>query len=116
MVALTAPRKTVRISDVVEVGEVQCIDKHNERGLHCCSWSLPSPEKGKERRVSVSSFMPKKQFSVASPSASRPSFEAALMKSFEKSGTGRTGSDPRIAALFQGDGINICNCINVDRL
>ena len=45
----------------------------------------------------------KKQFSVSSPSASRPSFEAAFQKSFEKSGARRSGRDRRNAPVFQGD-------------
>ena len=44
----------------------------------------------------------KKQFSVASPSASRPSFESALEKSFEKSGARRSSHDCRNAPFFQG--------------
>ena len=43
----------------------------------------------------------KKQFSVSSPSASRPSFESALQKSFEKSGARRSGRDRRNAPVFQ---------------
>ena len=43
----------------------------------------------------------KKQFSVESPSARRPSFEAALEKSFEKSGARRSGRDCRNAPIFQ---------------
>ena len=49
-----APRTTVRISDVVEVGHVQYVEEHNKLGLICCSRSLSSPGKGKERRVPVS--------------------------------------------------------------
>ena len=33
----TAPRTTVRISDVVEVGDVQYVAEHEELGLRCCS-------------------------------------------------------------------------------
>ena len=44
----------------------------------------------------------KKQFSVESPSASRPSFEAALVKSFRNSGARRSGRDCREAPVFQG--------------
>ena len=45
----------------------------------------------------------KKKFSVANPSAGRPSFESALQKSFEKSGVRRSGHDRRNAPVFQGD-------------
>ena len=44
----------------------------------------------------------KKQFSVDSPSASRPSFESALQKSFEKSGARRSSRGRRNAPVFQG--------------
>ena len=43
----SAPRTTVRISDVVEVGDVQYVAEHEKLGLRCCSWS--SPGKGKKR-------------------------------------------------------------------
>ena len=82
----SAPRTTVRISDVVEVGDVQYVAKHEKFGLPCCSRSTSSPGKKKKRRAPVSPGVVKKQFSVSSPSASRPSFESALQKSFEKSG------------------------------
>ena len=44
----------------------------------------------------------KKQFSVSSPSVSRPSLEFALEKSFEKSGARRSGRNRRNAPVFQG--------------
>ena len=47
-------------------------------------------------------MLQKKQFSVESPSASRPSFESALEKSFEKSGTRISSRDCRSALVFQG--------------
>ena len=43
-----------------------------------------------------------KQLSVESPSVSRPSFEAALRKSLEKSGARRCGRDCRNVPVFQG--------------
>ena len=77
-----SPRTTVRISHFVEVGDVQYIEEHIKLGLPCCSQSVSSPGKSKKRRVPVSlAAAKKKQFSVESPSASRPSFEAALEKS-----------------------------------
>ena len=79
-----APRTTVHISDVVEVGDVQYVAEHEKLGLPCCSRSTSSPGKSKKRRAPVSSGVVKKQFSVSSPSASRPSFESAPQKSFEK--------------------------------
>ena len=47
-------------------------------------------------------MLQKKQFSVESLSASRPSFEAALEKSFQKSGARRSGRDLRNLPVFQG--------------
>ena len=44
----TAPRTTVCISDVVEVGDVQYIEQHDKLGLPCCSRSESSPGKSKE--------------------------------------------------------------------
>ena len=96
----SAPRTTVCISDVVEVGDVQYVAEHEKLGLPCCSRS--SPGKGKKRQSSASPGVSKKQFSVSSPSVSRPSFESALQKSFEKSGARRSGRDRRNAPVFQG--------------
>ena len=98
----SAPRTTVRISDVVEVGDVQYVTKHEKLGLPCCSRSASSPGKSKKRRAPVSPGVVKKQFSVSSPSASRPSFESALQKCFEKSGARKSGRDRRNAPVFQG--------------
>ena len=95
-----APGTTVRISDVVEVGDVQYLAEHEKLGLPCCSQS--SPGKGKKRQSSASPGVVEKQFSVCSPSVSRPSFESALEKSFEKSGARRSGRDRRNAPVFQG--------------
>ena len=95
----SAPRTTVRISDVVEVGDVQKVAEPEKLGLPCCSPS--SPGKGKKRQSSVSPGVSKKQFSVSSPSVSRPSFESALDKSFEKSGARKSGRDCRNTPIFQ---------------
>ena len=94
-----APRTTVRISDVVEVEDVQYVEEHDELGLPCCSRS--NPGKNNKRRVPVSPVVAKKQFSVESPSASRPSFEAVLEKSFQKSGARKSGRDRCHASIFQ---------------
>ena len=48
----SAPRSTVHISDVVEVGNVQYVAEHEKLGLLCCSRS--SPGKGKKRQSSIS--------------------------------------------------------------
>ena len=96
----SAPRTTVRISDVVEVGDVQYVAEHENLGLPCCSRS--SPGKGKKGQSSASPGVSKKKFSVSSPSVSRPSFESALQKSFEKSGARRSGRDRRNTPVFQG--------------
>ena len=45
----TAPRTTVRISDVVELGDVQYVEEHNNLGLFGCSRSVSSPGKSKKR-------------------------------------------------------------------
>ena len=96
----SAPKTTLRISDVVEVGDVQYVAEHEKLGLPCCSQS--SPGKGKKRQSSASLGVTKKQFSVCSPSVSRPSFESALQKSFEKSGARRSSRDRRNAPVFLG--------------
>ena len=98
----SAPRTTVRISDVVEVGDVQYVAEHEKLGLPCCSRPTFSPGKSKKRWAPVGPGVVKKQFSVSSPSASRPSFESALQKSLEKSGARRSGRDRRNAPVFQG--------------
>ena len=80
-VGQTAPKTTVRISDVVEVGDVQYVAEHEKLRLPCCSRSRPG--KGKKRQSSASPGVTKKKhFSLCSPSVSRPSFESALQKSF----------------------------------
>ena len=107
------PEQTVRDSDVVEVGDVQYVAEHEKLGLPCCSRSTSSPGKSKKRRAPVSPGFVKKQFSVSSPSASRPSFESALQKSFEKSGARRSGHDRRNAPVFQGGYQQQFNCIFV---
>ena len=96
----SAPGTTVRISDVVEVGDVQYVAEHEKLGLPCCS--RPSPGKSKKKQSSVSPGVPEKQFSVSSQSVSRPSFGSAPEKSFEKSGARRSGRDRRNAPVFQG--------------
>ena len=97
----SAPRTTVCISDFVEVGDVQYVAEHEKLGLPCCSRSTSGPGRSKKRRTPVSPGVVKKQFSVSSPSASRPSIESALHKTFEKSGARRSGRDRRIAPVFQ---------------
>ena len=56
----SAPRTTVRISDVVEVGDVQYVAEHEKLGLPCCSRSTSSPGKGKKRQASMSPVVSKK--------------------------------------------------------
>ena len=58
----TAPRTTVRISDVVEVGDVQYVAEHEKLGLPCCSRSTSSPGKSKKRRAPVSPGVTKNSF------------------------------------------------------
>ena len=57
----------------------------------------------------MSPVVAKKQFSVESLSAGRPSFHAALEKSFEKSSARRSGRDRRTAPVLQGDIISMLN-------
>ena len=83
---LISCRWAIRISDVVEVRDVQYVAEHEKLGLHCCCKSASSPGKSKRRRAPVSPGVTKKQFSVSSPSASRPSIESALQENLEKSG------------------------------
>ena len=44
----TAPRTTVRISDVNDVGDVQYVEEHEKLSLPCCSPSASSPGKSKK--------------------------------------------------------------------
>ena len=101
VVGESAPRTTVHISDVVEVGDVQYVAEHENLSLPCCSRSTSISVKSKKRRAPVSPGLVKKQFSVSIPSASRRSFETALQKSFEKSGARRSGRDRLNAPVFQ---------------
>ena len=78
VVGEAAPRTTVRIANVVEVGHVQFKNEHHNIGLSCCGQSVLSPGKGKKRRVPASPVKSKKLFSVSGPSADRPSFEVSL--------------------------------------
>ena len=57
----TAPRTTVRISDVEEVGDVQYVAEHEKLGLPCCSQSASRPGKIKKRRAPVSPAVTKKK-------------------------------------------------------
>ena len=100
----SAPRTTVRISDVVEVRDVKYVAEHEKLGLSCCSRS--SPGKGKKRQSSTSPGVSKKQFSVSSPSVSCPSFESALQKSFEKSGRGEVVAIAVMPQYSKGDTSN----------
>ena len=56
----SAPRTTDRISDVVEVGDVQYVAEHEKLGLPCSSRS--SPGKGKKRQSSSSPGVSKNSF------------------------------------------------------
>ena len=55
-----APRTTVRISDVVEVGGVQYVEEHNKFSLPSCSRCVSSPGKSKKRRKLVGPVVAKK--------------------------------------------------------
>ena len=80
---------------------MQYVAEHENLGLPFCSRSTSSPGKSKKKRAPVSPGLVKKHFSVSSPSASRPSSESALQKSFEKSGARGSGRDRRNAPFFQ---------------
>ena len=56
----TASRTSVRISDVIEVGDVQYVAEHEELGLPCCSRSASNLGKSKKRRAPVSPGVAKK--------------------------------------------------------
>ena len=56
----TAPLTSVRISDVVDVGDVQYVAEHEKLGLPCCSRLASSPGKRKKRRAPVSPGVAKK--------------------------------------------------------
>ena len=56
----TAPRTTVRISYVLEVGDVQCVEEHGKLGLLCCKRSASNLGKSKKRREPVSPGVTKK--------------------------------------------------------
>ena len=56
----TAPRTTVCISDVVEVGDVQYFEEHEKLYLSYCSRSASNPGKNRKRRVPVSPGVAKK--------------------------------------------------------
>ena len=58
----TAPRTTIRISDIVEVGDVQYVAEHEKLSLPCCSRSASRPGKSKTRRAPVSPSVTKKVF------------------------------------------------------
>ena len=60
-VGVSSPRTTVRISDMVEVGDVRYVEEQNKLGLLCCSRSVSSPGKNKERRVPVGPVVAKKE-------------------------------------------------------
>ena len=102
----SAPRTTVRISDVVEVGDVQYEAEHEKLGLPCCSRS--SPGKGKKRQSLMSPGVSKKQFSFCSPSVSRPSFESALeRKALRSRGRGEAVAIAVMPQYSKGDTSNI---------
>ena len=54
VVGEVALRTNVRISDIVEVGDVQYVKENDKLGLPCCSRSVSRPGKSKKRRVPVS--------------------------------------------------------------
>ena len=58
----TAPRATVRISDVLEVGDVRYVAEHEKFGLPCCSRSASIPGKSKKSQAPVSPGVAKKSF------------------------------------------------------
>ena len=96
-----APCTPVRISDVVEMGDVQYVEEHLKHCLPCCSRSFSSPGSSKKRRMPESPVAAQREFSVESPSDSRPSFAVALEKSFEKLDAIRSGRECWKAPVFQ---------------
>ena len=115
VVAEASPRTSVRISDIVELGDVQDVEEHNRLGLPCCSRSVSSPRETEKRPQRVSLVAAKKKhFSIESPSASRPSIEAVSKKNFEKLGARRSGRDRRNAPVSHGGYQEHFNCIYVE--
>ena len=78
------------------------LQKYYKLGLLCCSRSLSSPGKSKKRRVPVRPVAAKKPFTLESPSATRPSFEVVLEKSFEFSGATRSGRNQCNTPVLHG--------------
>ena len=56
-----APHTTLRISDVVEVGDMQYVEEHEKFGLPCYCRSASSLGKSKKRRAPVSPGVAKKK-------------------------------------------------------
>ena len=84
----------------------QYIEEHLELCRLCCSRTVLTPGKSEKRRMPVIPVVAKKRFSGDSPSASRPSLQVALEKTFEESGARRSGRDRRNAPVFQRDTSN----------
>ena len=58
----TAPRTAVGLSDLVEVGDVRCLNDRYDPGLPSCSWTTSNPVKGKTMRDCASPVLAKKRF------------------------------------------------------
>ena len=101
-VSAAATRTTVRKPDAVEVRDFQYINEQHKHALPFCSLPTPSPGRRQKRRVPLSLVVLRMSFSVASPSASHPSIEAAPEKSFEKLGARRSCRDPRNVPVLPG--------------
>ena len=93
-----AARAGVRVSNVLEVGDVQYLDKNHDAGLPSTSLYHSSSVKGKNRRISASPILKKKKFSVANLAPAHTSFEAAVEKTFAESRARRRGRDPQFSS------------------
>ena len=110
VINLSSGRSGVRISNIVQVKNVQFkSDKPHKPVLPGTSRRIPSACKGQKRTTS-SLLLNKKKFLFAncSPLTSRkfnsleePSFEASLVKNFERAGTRKNYRDRRADPIFQ---------------
>ena len=98
----TARGTTVRLSDVVEVGDVWFLGESHDPDF---SSTLLNPGKGKKGRGLDSLVVKRKQFSRISQSAPQslcqenPASGAAFDRNFDKSGSEKNGSDCHAAPI-----------------
>ena len=94
---------SVRISNVVEMGDVRNLDYGRNAGLPSTDCSDCSSGKGKKSCNFASPFLNKTMFSVASPASTHSSSDAARENSFAESGARIRIRGRCNAPMFQGD-------------